>query len=41
MGVRSPEVGFMDAPLVYNACRLELIARRIDDLQRALKVAQF
>ena len=37
----APEVGFMDAPLVYNACRLELIARRIDDLQKALKIAQF
>lgn len=37
----APQVGFMDAPLVYNACRLELIARRIDDLQRAIKVAQF
>lgn len=37
----APEVGFMDAPLVYNACRLELIARRIEDLQRALKAAQF
>ncbi len=37
----SAEAGGMDAPLAYNACRLELIARRIDDLQRALKVAQF
>ena len=37
----APEVGFTDAPLVYYACRLELIARRIDDLQRALKLAQF
>lgn len=37
----SAEAGGMNAPLLYNACRLELIARRIDDLQRALKVAQF
>ncbi len=37
----SAEAGGMNAPLVYNACRLELIARRIEDLQRALKVAQF
>ncbi len=37
----SAEAGGMDAPLAYNACRLELIAHRIDDLQRALKVAQF
>jgi len=37
----SGEAGGMDAPLVYNACRLELITRRIDDLQRELKVAQF
>jgi len=37
----SGEAGGTDAPLVYNACRLELIARRTDDLQRALKVAQF
>lgn len=36
----SVEAGGTDAPLVYNACRLELIARRIDDLQRELKVAQ-
>lgn len=36
----SAEAGGMDAPLVYNACRLELIAHRIDDLRRALKVAQ-
>lgn len=36
----SAETGGMNAPLVYNACRLELIARRTDDLQRALKVAQ-
>ena len=37
----APEVGFMDAPLVYYACRLELIARRIEDLQKALEIAQF
>ncbi len=37
----APEVGGMDAPLVHNACRLELIARRIEDLQKALRVAQF
>lgn len=37
----SAEAGGMNAPLVYNACRLELIARRIEDLQRALKVARF
>lgn len=37
----SAEAGGMNAPLLYNACRLELIARRIDDLQRALKVTQF
>lgn len=37
----SVEAGGMNAPLVYNACRLELIARRIGDLQKALKVAQF
>lgn len=38
---RSAETGGTDAPLVYNACRLELMARRIDDLRRALKIAQF
>jgi len=37
----SGEAGGTDAPLVYNACRLELIARRIDDLQRELEIAQF
>lgn len=37
----APEVGGMDAPLVHNVCRLELIAHRIEDLQKALKVAQF
>lgn len=37
----SAEAGSMNAPLIYNACRLELIARRIDDLQKALKIAQF
>lgn len=37
----APDVGYMDAPLVYNACRLELIARRIADLRRALEIAQF
>ena len=37
----SAEAGGMNAPLVYNACRLELIARRTDDLRRELKVAQF
>ena len=37
----SAEVGGMNAPLVYNACRLELIARRIEALQKALEVAQF
>ena len=37
----SAETGGMNAPLVYNACRLELIARRIEDLQRALEIAQF
>lgn len=37
----APEVGFMDAPLVYYACRLELIARRIEDLQKALEIARF
>ena len=36
----SGEVGGMDAPLVYNTCRLELIARRTDDLRRALKIEQ-
>ena len=37
----APEVGFMDAPLVHNACRLELTARRIEDQQKALEAAQF
>lgn len=37
----APEVGFTDAPLVYYACRLELIARRIEDLQKALEIARF
>ena len=37
----SAEAGGMNAPLLHNACRLELIARRIEDLQKALKVAQF
>ncbi len=37
----SAEASGMNAPLVYNACRLELIARRIEDLRKALEVAQF
>ena len=37
----SAETGGMDAPLVYNGCRLQLGARRIEDLQKALKIAQF
>ncbi len=36
----SAEAGGMNAPLVYNACRLELIARRTDDLRKELKVAE-
>ena len=37
----APEVGGMDAPLVCNVCRLEVIARRIEDLRRTLEIAQF
>jgi len=37
----SGEAGGMDAPLVYNTCRLELIARRTDDLRRAFEIEQF
>ncbi len=37
----SGEVGGMDAPLVYYACRLELIARRTDDLRQQLEIAKF
>lgn len=36
----SAEAGGQDAPLVCSACRLELLACRIDDLQRALKAAR-
>ncbi len=37
----SGEAGGTDAPLVYNTCCLELIARRTDDLRRALEIEQF
>lgn len=37
----SAEAGSMNAPLVYNVCRLELIARRIEDLRKALEIARF
>ncbi len=34
----SGEADLTDAPLVSNACRLELIARRTDDLRRQLEI---
>ena len=37
----SVEAGGMDEPIFYNGCRLQLIARRIEDLEGALKTAQF
>lgn len=37
----SGEAGFTDAALISNACRLELIARRTDDLRQQLEIAKF
>ena len=37
----SAEAGGTDAPLLYYSCRLELTARRIEDLRQALKIATF
>ena len=37
----SAEAGGTNAPLLYYDCRLELTARRIADLQQALKIATF
>lgn len=37
----SAETGGMDAPLVYNACRLRLLAQRIDELHQGVSVARF
>ena len=38
---RSADAGGSDAVLVYDACRLDLTARRIDDLGKALNVSRF
>lgn len=38
---RSAEAGGSDAGLVYNRCRLDLTARRVDDLNKVLTVAKF
>ena len=37
----SAEAGGMDEPIVYNGCRLELTAQRVERLKKALDFAQF